>query len=129
MKLRGVMWRVIQKDLAGGRVDAADDVAPLLTVLGAVSAVFWSAMLADKIGPLLQTTPVVEIAKAHATALILVPAISSVALGIVVLVRFVVGPFNAEFKRLELEFRSGAVAVIAWIICALVETILVKLFW
>jgi hypothetical protein len=111
------------------QTDNSDDLTPLLTVIGAVSAIFWAGMMGDHIGPLLRTQAVVEIARAHTTALVLAPAITCVSLVVVAFLRLIVGPFNVRIRKGDVEIRGGAVAFVAWLICVLLEIGVVKLLW
>jgi len=111
--------------------DNADDVAPLLTVLGAVTAVFWAGMMADRIEPLLGSQAVVALSSSHVAAFVLVPAVSAVALAVVLFLRVMVGPFNIHVysRRPTLELRSGVVAFVAWMLSVLVELAIVQFLW
>lgn len=111
--------------------DNTDDIAPLLTVLGAVSAIFWAGMMADRIEPLLRSQAVVALSSSHVAAFVLVPAVSAVALAVVLFLRVMVGPFSIHIysRRPVLELRSGIVAFLAWILCVLVELAIVQFLW
>ena len=121
--------RAREASLRLAQTDNSDDLSPLLKVIGAISAIFWAGMMADHIGPLLRTQAAVEVARTHATALILTPAITCISLAVVAFLRVVAGPFDVRLRRLDVNVRSGAVAFFAFFVCVLMEVAIVKLLW
>ncbi len=107
------------------------DVAPLGAAVGSVSLVFWLGMLADKVTPLLRSEAIVTMASHHATALVLAPALSALALVVVTVIRLVGGPFVAVRmpRQTSVEIGGGAAAFAIWVTCVLAESLIVKAWW
>jgi TRAP-type mannitol/chloroaromatic compound transport system permease large subunit len=91
---------------------------PLLSVIGSISAAFIVAILVDKLKAPLRSQPVLDMAKAHVTALVLTPFVLLVSLAVVLVFRVVVGHLWISVWGVVL--RDGAAGVLLWAICVVV---------
>lgn len=109
----------------------ADDVTPLFVWLGAIGALFVAGMAGDRLGPVLQSAPVVALASTYAAQALLSVGLVALALAIVWSLRLIAGPFDLSLHagRQRWDLRGGVVGFGLWALCLLIEVAVARLWW